>query len=226
LPVEIHTRIMPSFWRLPESEMLKRAEAARGFRSFSTLDAEGMIVHTLMHCAAHVFGCGLKAAWDVAWLIEREPRLDAERIREWADRCAMPAGFYLPAKVLRTSLDIAIPENLLENLPDEHRFVALERVVRHRLFLAMEGAYELNPFTTHGIFLMLHRSWRARARHVAALFASHERESRAAAQSSEHAVPLATQLRESAYQWKRYRTLASRERDMVNREQAAQLFAD
>jgi len=226
LPVEIHTRIMPSFWRLPETEMLKRSQPLQDFQNLSTLDAEGMIVHTLMHCSAHLFGCGLKAAWDVAWLIERTPELDVDRIRAWADRCAMPAGFYLPAKVIHRSLDVPIPSKLLDNVPTERRYVALERFVRHRLFLAMEGAYEMNPFTTHGVFLMLHNNWRGRARHVASLLAPHERESRAAAHASASTRPLSVQLRESAYHWKRYRIFAVRDREMVNREHAARLFAD
>jgi hypothetical protein len=207
LPVEIHTRIMPWFWRLPEREMLSHTQSAPNFRSLSTLDTEGMMLHALMHCAAHLFGCGLKAAWDVAWLLEREPEIDADRVRSWADRCAMPAGFYLPAKVIRDSLEVAIPSKLLEHVPNEPRFGPLERVVRLRLFLAMEGAYELNPVTKHGIFLMLHRSWRGRALHVASLFAPHERESRA--QAASRSPALSTQIRESAASWKKYRRLAN-----------------
>jgi hypothetical protein len=183
-----------------------------------------MMLHALMHCAAHLFGCGLKAAWDVAWLLEREPNLDADRVRSWADRCAMPAGFYLPAKVIRDSLDVAIPSKLLERLPNEPRFGPLERVVRLRLFLAMEGAYELNPVTKHGIFLMLHRSWRGRALHVASLFAPHERESRA--QAGSISPKLSTQIRESAASWKKYRRLATAGQEAITRERVSQLFGD
>lgn len=227
LPVEIHTRIMPWFWRLPEREMLSHSQPAPNFRSLSTFDTEGMMLHALMHCAAHFFGCGLKAAWDVAWLLEREPELDTDRVRDWADQCAMPAGFYLPAKVIRNSLDVAIPSKLLERVPNEPRFGPLERVVRLRLFLAMEGAYELNPFTTHGIFLMLHRSWRGRALHVASLFAPHERESRAqAAANSPARRALSAQIRESAASWKSYQRLANAGREANTRERVSQLFGD
>lgn len=227
LPVEIHTRIMPWFWRLPERDMLSHARPAPNFQCLSTLDTEGMMLHALMHCAAHLFGCGLKAAWDVAWLLESEPHLDTDRIRSWADRCAMPAGFYLPAKIVRDALDVAIPPQLLRGVPDEPRFGPLERLVRLRLFLAMEGAYELNPFTTHGIFLMLHRSWRGRALHVASLFARHERESRAeAAASFRGGRMLSAQIRESAASWKKYRRLANAGREAITRERVSQLFDD
>lgn len=227
LPVEIHTRIMPWFWRLPEREMLSRAQPAPNFQCLSTLDTEGMILHALMHCAAHLFGCGLKAAWDVAWLLEREPELHTDRVRAWADRCAMPAGFYLPAKVIRDSLDVAIPSKLLDRVPNVPRFGPLERVVRLRLFLAMEGAYELNPFTTHGIFLMLHRSWRGRALHVASLFAPHERESRArAAVISPARRGLSAQIRDSAASWKSYRKLANGGREAITRDRVSQLVGD
>jgi hypothetical protein len=211
LAVEIHTRIMPSFWRLPESEMLSHSSPAPGFQHLSTLDTEGMVLHTLMHCAAHLFGVGLKAAWDVAWLIERAPSLDADRLRLWADKCAMPAGFYLPARTIRESLEVPLPSKLLAGAPDAPRFATLERVIGRRMFVAMEGAYELNPFTTHGMFLMLHDSWRGRALHVASLFGPHERESRveAAAHFPERARPLTAQIRESAEHWRSYRKVAS-----------------
>lgn len=211
LAVEIHTRIMPAFWRLPERDMLHHASPAPGFRSISTLDTEGMVLHALMHCAAHLFGTGLKAAWDVAWLVERSPALDVARLRSWADECAMPAGFYIPAKAIRTALDIPFPSALLAGAPDARRYVALERVIGRRLFIAMEGAYELNPFTTHGMFLMLHNSWRGRALHVASLFGRDERESRVQASAQHHgrAQPLTAQIRESREHWRSYRKVAS-----------------
>nr|MDP9179155.1 nucleotidyltransferase family protein [Gemmatimonadota bacterium] len=211
LSAEIHTRIMPGFWQLPEREMLAHSLPAPGFRCLSTLDIEGMVLHTLMHCAAHLFGLGLKAAWDVAWLVERAPALDVDRLRDWADRCAMPAGYYLPAKVIRTALDVPIPSKLLAGAPHAPRFAALERVIGRRMFIAMEGAYELNPFTTHGIFLMLHNTWRGRALHLASLFGRDERESRfeASAHFAARAQPLAAQIRESAAHWRSYRKVAS-----------------
>ena len=150
-------------------------------------------------------------SWDVAWLVERSPDLDVDRLRSWADKCAMPAGFYIPAKAIRTALDVQLPSTLLAGAPDARRYAALERVIGRRLFIAMEGAYELNPFTTHGMFLMLHNSWRGRARHVASLFGRDERESRAQA-SAQHAgrdQPLTAQIRESREHWRSYRKVAS-----------------
>jgi hypothetical protein len=228
LAVEIHTRIMPAFWGLPEREMLARSAPVPGFRCLSTLDTEGMVLHTLMHCAAHLFGCGLKAAWDIAWLLQRDAGLDVDRLRSWADRCAMPAGFYIPAKAIRKALNVPIPSKLLASAPDAPRFAALERVITRRMFVAMEGAYELNPFTTHGIFLMLHSSWRGRARHVASLFGRNERESRneAAAQYPGRARPVSAQIRESAAHWKSYRRIAGMTPAHADKERAAQLLSD
>jgi hypothetical protein len=123
----------------------------------------------------------------------------------------MPAGFYLPARTIRESLEVPLPSKLLAGAPDAPRFATLERVIGRRMFVAMEGAYELNPFTTHGMFLMLHDSWRGRALHVASLFGPHERESRveAAAHFPERARPLTAQIRESAEHWRSYRKVAS-----------------
>ena len=36
----------------------------------------------------------------------------------------------------------------------------------HAMFVAMEDTTELNPFSKHGIFLLLHTSWKGRALHM------------------------------------------------------------
>lgn len=70
IPVEIHTRIMPSFWGLPEPEMLSETGPIEttDFTPFRRLDASAMVVHTAVHTASHLFPHGLKTAWDLATL--------------------------------------------------------------------------------------------------------------------------------------------------------------
>jgi hypothetical protein len=206
LPVEIHTRIMPSWWALPESEMLAHLWSSERFPSLATLDAEGMLLHAFMHSASHLFSCGLRTAWDVSWIIERADGIDYDRLTRWARNTAMSAGFYLPARVMKSTLQIPLPARLLANAPDDRRYAALERVLRERLFIAMEGTSELNAITKHGFFLLLHDTWRGRALHVSSLFRQAERESRAASGS---AKPLTKQLRESYAQFRTYRGFAS-----------------
>jgi pyruvate-formate lyase-activating enzyme len=225
MPVEIHTRIMPSFWRLPETDMLSRATRLAQYRALSTLDTEGMMLHALMHCASHVFGCGLKSAWDVAWLMERQPEIDVERLRDWVDRCAMPSGFYLPAAVIRHVLDVPVPSSLLGMEHRTSRFEALERVLRQRMFIAMEDTSELNPITKHGMFMLLHTTWSGRILHMSSLFGKHEREARVAARKSSGPLrEFSLQLRESALQLKGFRKTLAAARSDARDEQAALLF--
>lgn len=225
MPVEIHTRIMPSFWRLPEREMLARTGTLPQYTNLVTLDSEGMMLHALMHCASHVFSCGLKSAWDMAWLLEREPNLDVERLTSWVDRCAMPSGFYLPAAIIRNVLDVPVPSAIFEHAPRGSRFAALERVLRQRMFIAMEDTTELNPVTKHGMFMLLHTTWRGRALHATSLFGRHEREARAAARTERGPLrELMLTLRQSAAQLRGFRATLAAARSDARDEEAALLF--
>jgi hypothetical protein len=221
MPVEIHTRIMPSFWHLPEREMLDHAEPLAQYKSLSTLDTEGTMLHAMMHCASHVFGCGLKTAWDIAWALDRNPNVDVARLKKWIDQSAMPAGFYVPASIIKDTLGVPIPAELTDSHPHDSRFEALIRVLRQRMFVAMEDTTELNPFSKHGIFLLLHTSWKGRALHMSSLLGSGERESRAAARKAQPSRTFAQQIRESRQQLNGFRkTLAAARRDAMD-ERAA-----
>jgi pyruvate-formate lyase-activating enzyme len=225
MSVEIHTRIMPAFWQLPEREMLEHTDALPQYKSLSTLDTEGTMLHALMHCASHVFGCGLKTAWDIAWALDRDPDIDVVRLRKWIDACAMPAGFHAPASIIRDTLGVPIPVGLIDRYPHGSRFEALVRVLRQRMFIAMEDTTELNPFSKHGIFLLLHTSWRGRALHMSSLFGSEERESRAASRKTQPARTLAQQIQESRQQFNGFRkTLAAAHRDAM--DERAALFLE
>lgn len=225
MPVEIHTRIMPSFWRLPEKEMLDCAERLPHYRSLSTLDIEGTMLHAMMHSASHLFGCGLKTAWDIAWALDHKCDIDVARLKRWIESCAMPAGFYVPAAVMKDVLEIPIPSLLIDSHPHDSRFAALIRVLRQRMFIAMETTSDLNPFSKHGMFMLLHTTWTGRALHVSSLFGREERESRLAAKRTRQGRTLAHQVRESRQQLDGFRkTLAAARREAID-ERAAMLDA-
>jgi len=203
VPVEIHTRIMPSWWALPETELLSHLWQPSA-SPLATLDAEGMLVHTLMHSASHLFGCGLKAAWDVAWTLDRHETIDYDRVVKWSDRCAMTAGFWLPARILKDALDLPLPERLFPHAADEIKYDVLQHFLRQRMFVAMEGTSELNPFSKHALLMLLHSTWRGRLLHVSSLFRAEEREARRGNPAN---GTLATQLRETYTQYQRYKCL-------------------
>ena len=212
--VEIHTSIMPLFWGLPEADMLTRARPLSDLGSLSTLDTEGMLLHALVHSSAHVFSHGLRAAWDLVWLLERFPSIDAARLAEWVQRLAMPRSFWVPADVVSKGF-VPLPDEVMSSVPRDDRQRRLERVADLRMFSAIENAYAINPISKNGFFLLLHDSTVGRARHVATLFRPEERESRRSAArmlKDDEALAdrslLALQLREGLTHWKQFRSLA------------------
>ena len=214
IAVEIHTSIMPGFWRLPETEMLSHTRPVAQLPSLATLDAEGMILHALVHSTAHVFSRGLRAAWDSAWLIERTGELETERLLRWIEALAMPRSFWVPARVLGRGL-VPLPARLLERAPTDERQRRMERVAELRIFSAVESAFDLNPISKNGFFLMLHDSYTGRARHIASLFGRNERESRrSAARAREHDFEggrstLSLQIREGTTHWRQFQRAIS-----------------
>jgi len=214
--VEIHTRIMPEFWGLPESAMLEFARPLAGIPSLATLDDEGMILHAGVHSTAHLFSHGIRGAWDISWLMERGDGLDVERLLRWIDRLSMPRSFWVPARLFSRGL-VDLPPSLMSSAPADERQRKIERVAEVRLFSAIEGAFDLNPFSKNGLFLMLHDSWTSRARHAASLFGKEERESRRSAATSARlrnpsgaSSALAVQLREGMMHWRQFQRAVSR----------------
>jgi hypothetical protein len=85
-----------------------------------------------------------------------------------------------------------------------------------RLYTAVEGAFDLNPISKNGFFLMLHDSYAGKVRHIASLFGKEERESRrSAAHSAKLRDPdgshsaLAIQLREGMMHWRQFQKTIS-----------------
>jgi hypothetical protein len=214
--VEIHTRIMPAFWGLPEADMLHHTRGIDGLPSIETLDAEGMLLHALTHSTAHLFSHGMRAAWDATWLMERNPALDVSRMLAWIEQLAMPRSFWVPARVLARST-VALPPELMAHAPTDDRQRRLETVAEARIYSAIEGAFDLNPISKNGFFLMLHDSTFGKVRHVASLFGREERESRRTANvrakqrdpGSGHSA-LAIQLREGMTHWRQFQRSVSR----------------
>jgi hypothetical protein len=138
-----------------------------------------MILHSIVHCTAHLFDGGLKAAWEIEWIRERYPQIDWTLVGDWADQSAVPMAFYLPARVLRTTLDVSLPSVLLARAPFSPRFTALERLVRLRMYSTYHDPQEVNPFTKNGVFLALQTKWRSGLVQLASLASRESKEARA-----------------------------------------------
>jgi len=206
--IEIHERILPRSFGLPEEDMLARARAVPGTRSLRVLDPEGFVLHALFHCTAHVFAFGLKTAWDVAWTLDATPDLDWDRVERWARGSRLSRAFWTPLRALAEPLALAIPRTVLAGAPADRRQRALDTIARERVFRATEGPFELNPFSKTAAHLLLCDSWRARAAHVAELAHGEAAEARREARRHAPAQSLARlpqQLREVAFHWRAFR---------------------
>ena len=168
VPVEIHTRIMASFWGLPERDILARARPLEGTDPLSALDAEGLLLHAGMHASQHFFSHGLKTAWDLLWILGTHPGIDWDRLARWVRASRVPRGFWVPVRVLAEELGIPLPAGLLRQAPTDARQQRLELIARRRLFRATEVATELNAISKSALILLLHESRRGRLRYLAA----------------------------------------------------------
>ena len=209
--VEIHERIMPWFWGLPEQEMLAHARPVDGLDPFYTLNPEGLLLHAGVHASAHLFSHGLKTAWDLLWICSRFPELEWDQLARWVKACRLPRGFWVPVRVLARELSIPLSGEFLRQAPLDRRQLNLENIARHRLFSALEGPFDLNPFSKTGVFLLLHDSWIGRVRYLAALREEKAAEARSNARlhdPSQSFHRVIRQVPEALLQWLRYCAIA------------------
>lgn len=219
--VEIHTGIMPEFWKLPEAAMLREARPLKKYSHLQTLGAEGLLVHGVLHSATHLFANGVKTAWDLADLLQWFPQLDANKVARWIRHSPMQAGFWAVLQSFARELQIEIPKVLLRQAPAHKRQQQLELIARRRLFGAREGVLELNPLTKNALFLMMSGNARQQLQYLGAAFFSPEvRESRRSAFASSPEQSLKNwqnMARESYHQWQSFRC-ASQKRQPVSEE--------
>ena len=214
IPVEIHTRVMPTYWGLPETAMLEHAQPIKqaGFEQLQTLDGEGMFLHAAVHATAHLFSYGLKTAWDLRWVVETFSSLDWDRIAQWVSRSRIPRAFWVPVRTLCDELPLPVPFDFLSRAPLDQRQRKLELIARHRLFSVHEGSLELNPFSKNGTILLMHDSQLGRLRYLMSLLGKHARESRkrsAQVRSKEGATGLLQQLKQAKKHWNQFRRAAA-----------------
>jgi putative nucleotidyltransferase-like protein len=205
--VEIHERIMPSFWGLPERDMLAHTSTVDGLDPLCTLSPEGLLLHAGVHTSAHLFSYGLKTAWDFLWICSRFPGLDWDLLARWVNASRLPRSFWAPVRVLAQELSIPLPPEFLRQAPVDQRQLNLEIIARHRLFSSVEGPFELNPFSKTGVFLLLHDSWIGRVRYLAALSEGAAAEARSSARRhhpSQAFHQMWKRLREAILQWRQY----------------------
>lgn len=166
IPVEIHTRLMPSFWGLPEAEMIDSARPVPGSGVLATLGPEALLLHAGTHASAAFFSFGLKTAWDLLTILRSDPEFDWNRLAAWAARMRAPRGFWTPVGVLAEDLGLPVPAAFLRHAPTDRGARRILLVARHRLFSSTEGIFDLDAVTKAGLMLMLQNTWSGRARYL------------------------------------------------------------
>jgi hypothetical protein len=169
ISVEIHTRIAAPFWGLPEAEMLGRSRPLALAEGFDALDAEGLLLHAVVHCSQSCFSHGLRAAWDVLAILRMEPGVDWDRLARWVRQTRAPRGFWVPLAVLSRELGLPLPDDFLRQVPRDALERDLETMAGRRIFRVTERTGELDPFSRNGMLLLLHDSLGARVRYLGAL---------------------------------------------------------
>jgi hypothetical protein len=205
--IEIHERIMPSFWGLPEREMLAQKRAVDGMAPLYTLSPEGLVLHAGIHASSHLFSNGLKTAWDLLWVHRRFPELDWDRVAGWIQASRLPRSFWAPVRSLAEELSLPLSAEFLRCAPNDRRQAKLETIARHRLFSSGEGPYDLNPLTKTAVFLALHDSILGRMQYLLGLLSPRASASRGSAERhhpSQSPKYIRRLLREARIEWRRY----------------------
>jgi pyruvate-formate lyase-activating enzyme len=167
IPIEIHTRLMPSFWGLPEAQMIASARPVPGSDVLATLGPEALILHAGTHASAAFFSFGLKTAWDLLAVLHAEPAVDWDRLAGWVDKMRAPLGFWTSVRVLADDLGLPIPAAFLRHAPIDRGARRIALVARQRLFTATESIFDLDVITKAGLMLLLQDRWSGRARYLA-----------------------------------------------------------
>jgi hypothetical protein len=210
--VEIHTRLVAPFWRLPEREILERALSLEEFPPFDTLGPEGQILHAVTHTAQDSFSLGLKTAWDLLWIRRSAAGIDWDLLARWARAGRAPRGFWAAVKVLAETLDLGVPAPFLAHAPADARQRRLDAVAGRRLFHAVERPDELDALSRQGLRWLMHDSWPAFVRYLVAQGLTRGRQGglwRGTARRTLRKRGLADAL----HHWRQYRR-AVRERDV------------
>lgn len=162
IDVEIHTRLMKAHWGLPEEALLARAAPIDDTRALRTLDAEGFVLHSLVHLTASFQSFGLKAAWDINAVLRATPAFDWNRLVEWGASSALPRAFWGPFVALAEGVPLGVPADLLARAPRDRGSRRMTALARARAFGATEGLFDLDAMSKTGFVLLLHDSWRGR----------------------------------------------------------------
>lgn len=159
IPVEIHHRLMPEFWGLPESEMLATARPLPAFPALQVMSQEAQLVHTMVHCSKHLLIQGLKCGWDLRWL--SRSGWDPAVVVDFASRLRFPQSFWIPLFHLSQPLGLTLPQGL-PRFRQDRRQRWLGKIAFQQLFGLRQRQVPSNPLLRLGLYALLADTWRQR----------------------------------------------------------------
>lgn len=150
--VEIHHRLMPLFWGLPEAELLQTAKPLSAFPPLQVMSHEAHLIHTMVHCSKHLLTQGLKSGWDLRWLNLRG--WDPAQVVKLASRLRFPRSFWTPLFQLSEQLGLELPHGLPAREQDQ-RQRWLDQIAKRQLFRQSGGYRQSNPLLRLGFYGLL-----------------------------------------------------------------------
>ncbi len=214
--IEIHTRMMPAFWGLPEASLLEDVRPVATSDDFGVPGPQALLFHSMVHASASFFSFGLKTAWDLLAVLRGEPAFDWSRLLPWSAAMGAPRAFWAPLGALTRALDVPVPPFFLERGPRDAGARRVEALARHRLFSSTEGLFDLDFLTKAGTTLLLLDRSSSRLRYVAtALWWRASRPATWAAAAGR--ARRAHALRQAWWRYRRYRQSIRREADARRR---------
>lgn len=157
--VEIHHRLMPAFWGLPEAEMLQTAHPLSAFPTLQVMSNEAQLIHSMVHCSKHLLTQGLKSGWDLRWLNRRG--WDPAVVVDFASRLRFPRSFWTPLFHLSEHLGLELPQGL-PSRPQDRRQRWLDQVAARQLYRYDGATHPSNPLLRLGLFGLLAENHRQR----------------------------------------------------------------
>lgn len=153
IPLEIHHRLMPTFWGLPEAEMLNHLVPLELHDArLWTLSPEGELLLTMVHCSKHLYSHGLKAGWALRQLLASG--CDGQVLARWVARLPYPRSFWIPWLHFRELLDLDNPDGLIPPTRSwQDRY--LWEIASRRLYSRADCVESVNPFLRLGFYALL-----------------------------------------------------------------------
>ncbi len=204
--IEIHQTLLHTLCGAPQRAMLRGTRPLHSeLRGLRVLAPEAMLLYNALHCSKHGWTHGLKAAFEMSWILRQFPDLNWHWLKRMVARTGLQRGFWVPFVLLARELELPVPSWFLARAPHDARQRRLERIAEPLLFGATNAWFAENGPVYHAIFLLQSDNPLHRARYIADVTLGAQAVQNRRVRESNNAAPRAmrlTQLRHAARAWR------------------------